>query len=145
MSESEQGCLFCRIHAGAAHAQKVFEDERTFAMLDLRQPRAGHCLVIPRQHAETLCELSDADGAAVMRTARRLVVAVRAAFRPDGLSVWQSNGAAAGQEVPHVHLHVLPRWAGDELLRISPRPIKPLAPGELASQAEAIRRALIDG
>ena len=84
-------------------------------------------------------------GAAVKHTARRLAEAVRGAFQPDGLSLWKSNGAAAGQEVPHFHLHLMPSWQGDQLLRIYPGRVEAVEPGELDRQAGAIRSALVSG
>jgi histidine triad (HIT) family protein len=86
--------------------------------MDVRQLTPGHTLVVPKRHIRDIFELDDATGAAVISTVARVARAVRAAFAPDGLNVWQSNGAGAGQEVFHLHVHVLPRTAGDGLLRV---------------------------
>ncbi len=135
-------CVFCQIVAGEAPASIAYEDERTLAFLDLRQMRGGHTLVVPKQHITDIFDLDDATGAAVMATVARVARGVRAAFAPDGVNIWQSNGEAAGQEVFHLHFHVVPRHAGDGLLRFYPqRPGYPERP-ELDAQAAAIRDAI---
>lgn len=139
---SQAECLFCGMAAGQVPARFVYSDDEAFALLDLRQPRAGHVLVIPRRHVENVFELDEATGAAVMRVTAAVARAVRDAFSPEGLSLWQSNGAAAFQEVPHLHMHVMPRWSGDELLRIYPRHLEALPDAEMDAQAEAIRARL---
>jgi histidine triad (HIT) family protein len=98
--------------------------------------------VVPNNHVENVYDISDADAAAVMSATREVARAVRAAFKPEGLSLWQSNGAAAFQEVPHFHMHVMPRWRDDGLLHIYPRRLERLAEDELDAQAKAIRAAL---
>jgi len=108
-----------------------------------RQQRVGHVLVVPRAHVENVFELDEPTGAAVMATTVRMARAVRTAFRPEGLHLWQSNGPAAGQEVPHFHMHVMPRWHGDGLLEWHPvqKPVYPER-DELDRQAAVIRDAL---
>ena len=135
-------CVFCRIVSSELAARVVRVDHATTAFLDMRQPRAGHVLVVPNRHVENVFELTDADGAAVMAATRDVARAVRAAFEPEGLSLWQSNGPAAFQEVPHFHMHVMPRWREDGLLRIYPQRLEQRTDGELDAQADAIRRAL---
>ena len=136
-------CLFCQIVDGDVVASFADEDAETVAILDMRQPRAGHVLVIPRRHVETLFEVDDATGSALMQATTRVARAVCKAFKPDGLNLWQSNGHAGGQEVPHVHMHVMPRWSGDGLGQIYPRRILPADRGELDRQAELIRLAIV--
>jgi histidine triad (HIT) family protein len=114
-------CVFCAIAAQQAEASIVFEDDVTMAFMDLRQMSSGHVLVVPKTHVPDIFSIDDVTGAAVMRTVVRVARAVRDALHPDGLNIWQSNGAAAGQEVPHVHFHVLPRAHDDEMLRVYPR------------------------
>ncbi len=135
-------CVFCRIVHGELDARIVYEDGDAVSILDLRQPRSGHTLVLPRVHVESIFDLTDAGGAALMRAVVAVSKAVRDAFCPEGLSLWQSNGPAAFQEVPHLHVHVLPRWTGDELLRIYPHRLAELAGADLDAQADAIRAAL---
>jgi histidine triad (HIT) family protein len=113
-------CPFCAIAAGRLGASVVAQTDRVMAFLDLRQATEGHVLVIPRQHVETIFELDPELGGEVMQLGVRVAQALRAALHPAGLNLWQSNGAAGGQEVPHFHLHVQPRRVGDGLLRVYP-------------------------
>ena len=106
-------CVFCKIVAGQIPATRVYEDEHTLAFMDIGQVNPGHVLVAVKKHADNLYALDDAQAAAVARTSARLSRAIRDAFRPEGLSVYQANGKAAGQTVFHYHLHLLPRHAGD--------------------------------
>lgn len=133
-------CVFCSIAAGSQPESRVWDDDQTIAFMSLRQQRRGHVLVIPRSHVENIFGLDHETGAAVMATTIRVARAVEAAFRPEGLHLWQSNGAAANQEVPHFHMHVMPRWHGDGLLEWHPthQPHYP-AREELDKQASLIR------
>ena len=106
-------CVFCKIVAGQIPSTKVFEDEYTLAFMDLGQVNPGHVLVAVKKHAENLYALEDAQAAAVARACTRVARAIREAFKPEGLSVYQANGKAAGQTVFHYHVHLLPRHAGD--------------------------------
>ena len=113
-------CVFCSIVNGAEPASIVFEDALTMAFIDLRQFNAGHTLVVPRAHIPDIRDLDDATGAALMATTARIARAVSSAFPNDGLSLWQSVGPAAFQEVPHLHFHVHPRLPGDGVLDVYP-------------------------
>ena len=113
-------CLFCQIVSGAAPASIVYQDEATAAFVDLRQFHPGHVLVVPRAHLRDVRELDVAVGAALMATVSRITRAVGRAFPNDGLSLWHSIGPAAFQEVPHLHIHVHPRLADDDFLRVYP-------------------------
>ncbi len=106
-------CVFCRIVAGQIPSTRVHEDEHTIAFMDIGQVNPGHVLVAVKKHAANLFELDDAQAAAVARTSAKVARAIRAAFEPEGLSVYQANGKAAGQTVFHYHVHLLPRHAGD--------------------------------
>ena len=106
-------CVFCRIVAGQIPSTRVFEDEHTVAFMDIGQVNPGHVLVAVKRHADNLYALDEAQAAAVARTSARVARAIRDAFKPEGLSVYQANGKAAGQTVFHYHVHLLPRHAGD--------------------------------
>ncbi len=110
-----EGCIFCAISAGQAPAEILYQEDTVLAFLDNRPAALGHTLVIPRRHAHTIWELDPETAAALMRLAVRLAPALRGALKPDGLTLLQNNGRAAGQEVPHFHLHLIPRWYGDGL------------------------------
>ena len=106
-------CVFCKIVAGQIPSTKVHEDEHTLAFMDLGQVNPGHVLVAVKKHAANLFELDDMQAAAVARTSTRVARAIRDAFAPAGLSVYQANGKAAGQTVFHYHVHLLPRHEAD--------------------------------
>jgi histidine triad (HIT) family protein len=103
-------CYFCEcVLAGPGGWNFVARDGEALILLNGRQYETGQCIVLPVRHAPTLLELSDEEGAAVMRAARRIATAMVEIFAPDGVLLYQNNGVAVGQEVPHFHLHVVPR------------------------------------
>jgi histidine triad (HIT) family protein len=106
-------CVFCKIVAKAIPAIVVHEDEHTVGFMDIGQVNPGHVLVAVKRHAVDIFSLDDVQAAAVFRAAARVSRAIRAAFEPHGLSVYQANGKAAGQTVFHLHLHLVPRYEGD--------------------------------
>jgi histidine triad (HIT) family protein len=136
-------CPFCAIVAGQLEASVVAQTPTALAFLDLRQAVPGHVLVVPRQHVENIYEIEPAVAGEVMQLSVRVAHALRAEFNPPGLNLWQSNGAAGGQEVPHFHLHVQPRRIGDGLLRVYPHGLPALASRDaLDRMAEHIRLSL---
>jgi diadenosine tetraphosphate (Ap4A) HIT family hydrolase len=103
-------CFFCEIANGNTHQwQIVDEDEITITLLNGRQFEIGQCVVIPRRHVPTLLDLESSEESAVMAAAKRLARALVDTYSPDGLLLYQNNGIGSGQEVPHFHLHVVPR------------------------------------
>ncbi len=131
-------CVFCRIARGELPAHRLFEDERVFAFLDIQPGTPGHSLVIPKAHAETFLELPAADRDAVFAAGQRVAAALMGATGAEGFNLHQSNGSAAGQVVPHFHLHILPRWRGDALRG-------PWQPGTAAAQELAALAAQVAG
>ena len=105
-------CIFCGIVSGALPCFKVCEDDRTLAFMDLFPVAEGHTLIIPKHHATDLFEMDSETLGAVSATSLRIAAAIRATLAPDGLGVFQLNGAAAGQTVFHYHMHLLPRNEG---------------------------------
>lgn len=108
-------CLFCRIAAGEIPSSRVHEDERTVAFMDIAPATRGHLLVVPKVHARDLQEIDPEDLAACARVAQMLARRVRERLGADGVNLLNSCGEAAWQTVPHFHLHVIPRYAGDPL------------------------------
>jgi histidine triad (HIT) family protein len=106
-------CVFCKIRDGQIPSVKVYEDDKTFCIMDINPLNRGHCLVITKVHAATLFESKTADLEAAIATARRVARAIKTTLAPDGLNMLQANGAAAFQSVPHFHLHLIPRWNKD--------------------------------
>jgi len=137
------GCLFCAVARGGEPASIVCENDLALAAVDLRQFHPGHTLVIPRQHFQDVRELDDTTGAALMAMVSRVTRAVGRAFPNQGLSLWHSIGEAAFQEVPHLHIHVHPRFIGDDVLRVYPQLPSNTARSILDSYA-AILRSYLD-
>jgi histidine triad (HIT) family protein len=135
-------CVFCEVVAGSRSQPVVLDEPEVLAFMDLRQPSQGHVLVIPKRHIENIFELDEAAASPLMAALAKVARAVRAAFEPDGVSIWSSNGPGAHQEVPHLHLHVMPRFVGDGLLRIYPQPPETPDGAELKRQADLIRASL---
>lgn len=135
-------CVFCDIRDGKIPSTKVYEDERTIAFMDINPLNDGHILVVPKAHAENIYEMAEEDIKAVAAAARRLAAALKKALQPEGLTLIQANGKAAGQIIGHFHLHLVPRWLGDgkglawELVRGDPERIKPVAEKIVAQLSE---------
>jgi histidine triad (HIT) family protein len=137
----EADCVFCRIVHGEAEASRVYEDDVALAFPDIRPVTPGHTLVIPKAHASYLADLDEQSGAHLFSVGMRLAAAFRASgLRCEGVNFFLADGAAAGQEVFHVHLHVLPRFPGDGF-RFPPEP-KIADRSHLDAMAEQIRQAL---
>ena len=130
--------IFAKILRGELPSHKLYEDDETFVFLDIMPRADGHCLVIPKTPCRNILDASEDQMAAVMRTTQKVARAVMAAFGADGVTLQQFNEAAGGQEVFHLHMHILPRREGDRL-----RPPGQMAEQEvLAGHAEKIRAAL---
>jgi histidine triad (HIT) family protein len=106
-------CIFCGIVGGEIPGNVVYETEETVAFLDANPLAAGHTLVVPREHHERLTDMPESLAEQVMATLYRVTDAVEATVEADATTVAFNNGEAAGQEVPHVHGHVVPRFEGD--------------------------------
>jgi len=109
----DEDCPFCQIVNGAIPARTVYEDEDVLSFLDANPLTRGHTLVVPKRHHARVADLPSEDRAAVFETLGRLAPAVEAAVDADGVTVGMNDGDAAGQEVPHVHGHLVPRFDGD--------------------------------
>ena len=109
-------CVFCAIAAGEIPCFKVYEDESVLAYLDINPFAKGHTLVIPKAHAADLQGIDDAALADLVVHVKRIAAHVKEALGCDGYNIMQNNGAAAGQTVRHIHVHIVPRWDGDPLV-----------------------------
>jgi histidine triad (HIT) family protein len=134
-----EACIFCKIVARESPAHRVFEDDRTLVFMDIFPVSLGHTLIIPKAHCTNLLDTTPADLALVVTQAHRLAHAIRDVIAPDGIGVFQLNGAAAGQTVFHYHMHLIPRMHG-ELLQLHSRTLGD--PAELATTAEKLAAAL---
>jgi histidine triad (HIT) family protein len=108
-------CVFCKIIGGQIPSIKVYEDAKTLAFMDINPVNPGHCLVVPKEHAKNLMESSPEALADAMRTVQKVAQAVQKALDPHGINLLQANGPGAAQSVFHLHIHIIPRVAGDDL------------------------------
>jgi ATP adenylyltransferase len=111
----DEGCVLCAVAEGRDNGNRVVERaEHTVTVLNLYPYSSGHVMVVPRRHVADVVDLQPAEAAAVFEGAQRAVRALREALRPDGFNLGVNLGTAAGAGIAdHVHLHVVPRWAGD--------------------------------
>jgi histidine triad (HIT) family protein len=135
--ESSADCLFCRIVAGELPAQRVYDDERTVAFMDINPTSRGHVLVVPRTHSTDLLDIEADDLAACLSTAKHIASWQRFRLKADGVNLLQSTGRAASQVVFHFHLHVIPRYEGDGM--VNPLARSPGDPDEIAAAAAELR------
>jgi histidine triad (HIT) family protein len=133
----DEANIFAKILRGEAPAARVFEDDHVFAFMDAFPQARGHTLVISKESkARNLFEVEPEALEHLFLGVQRLARAVRAALQPDGVSIIQSNGSAAGQTVFHLHVHIIPRWSGASL---APHAGPKMAdPAELAALAHQI-------
>lgn len=133
--------VFARVLRGELPAHKVWEDDEVLAFMDLFPQARGHVLVISKaSRARNLLEVEPEHLQGLMLGVQRTARAVRAALEPDGIVVTQFNGAAAGQTVFHLHVHIIPRWEGEALARHAGG--APADAAELAELARAIAAKL---
>src|SRR4051794_34779996 len=121
MPTSEGECPFCRIVKGLdSEARVIYRDQHVVAFFPTKPATLGHTLVVPRSHIPNIWSLDDDTAGLLARATIRIASAVRRAVEAEGLNVIQSNGEAATQTVPHLHIHVVPRWQGDDIGPIWP-------------------------
>lgn len=106
-------CIFCKIAAEEIPSHKIYEDDYVLAFLDIHPCSTGHAVVIPKKHFESIEEI-DAENLAFLNDgARRAAKKIYSVLKPDGMNIGLNDKPAAGQAVPHIHLHIIPRWKGD--------------------------------
>lgn len=139
MSRYDPTNIFAKILRGEIPCFKVYEDDRTLAFLDIMPRATGHTLVIPKAPARNLLDIEPDDLAAVMRTAKKVAIAAKAVFGADGITLAQYSEPAGGQEVFHLHVHVIPRHEG---VAMKPGASIREDMGVLKGHAEALAAAL---
>lgn len=105
-----EDCIFCRIVSKKSEATLVYEDDHTLAFLDIHPLNPGHTLVIPKKHYTNMIEMPPHEAGQVFVSVAKVMRGVQKASKADGISVGQSNGRAASQEVFHMHVHIIPRF-----------------------------------
>jgi len=112
---TDGNCIFCKIVAGLLPCFKLLEDDATIAFMDINPVNPGHALAVAKGHWPTVDVIPADVLAAVAKTAQRVAKAAMAELKPSGVNLLQANGEGAGQSVPHLHIHVLPRYPGDSV------------------------------
>lgn len=110
---SGQNCLFCKIINREIGAMIVYEDDHAMAFLDVNPRSPGHTMVIPKTHAENIVSLPESEVEALFMAVRKVAGHLGVVLSPDGLTIGINQGGASGQAVPHLHVHIMPRYAGD--------------------------------
>jgi len=120
---TDGACIFCKIVAGQIPSFKLMEDDDTIAFMDINPVNPGHALAVAKGHWPTVDVIPPEVLAGVARTAQKVARAAIKELKPDGVNLVQANGAGAGQSVPHLHIHIMPRRAGDAVsLNWVPKP-----------------------
>lgn len=132
--------LFLKIIAGEIPSAKLYEDDLTYAFLDIRPTNKGHALVVPKEKYRNALDTPPETFAAMAKTAQKIAVALKEAVGADGVNIAMNNEAAAHQEVFHAHIHVIPRFEGDGIFKEPKR--KEYEDGEIDTVAETIRQNL---
>jgi histidine triad (HIT) family protein len=137
-------CIFCEILAGRSPVSLVYKDALCSAFMDIQPVNPGHVLVVPNHHAARLADLDSESGAQLFRVGQRITQALYASgIRCEGVNFFLADGEAAMQDVFHVHLHVLPRYAGDGFgLHFGPHYANKPDRADLDATAAALRKSL---
>jgi histidine triad (HIT) family protein len=116
---NDSSCVFCRIAQKQAPGSIIYENETVMAFLDTRPLSEGHTLVIPKEHYKDIFDTPEEVLCHAHKISRRIALALKKAFKVDGISIFQQNGRAANQEILHLHVHVVPRYEGKKLGRFA--------------------------
>ena len=133
-----EDCIFCKIIEGKIPAAKVYEDDKIVSFLDIMPANKGHCLVVPKNHSQTLVDMDDVDLVATINAAKKVAKALSLSFGNASFNIVMNNGKEAGQVVNHAHIHLIPRFQKDRL-RIKWSHLK-YEGDEIKEYAEKIRK-----
>ena len=137
-------CIFCEILAGTSPASFTYQDDTVVAFMDIQPITRGHMLVVSREHAALMAEVNETVAMRSFRVARRLSAIVRTTLGAAGVNLFVADGEAAFQDVPHFHVHVIPRYPKDGFgLTFPARYSQPPSRAELEVTANAIRAAVV--
>ncbi len=109
----KEDCIFCKIANGEIPSKTLYEDDYFRVILDLGPATKGHALILPKEHAENIFEISEEIASKALVVAKRMAINMTGKLRCDGMNLVQNNGEAAGQTVSHFHIHMIPRYHGD--------------------------------
>lgn len=111
----KEDCIFCKIAGGEIPSRTLYEDDRFRVIMDISPASKGHAIILPKNHAADLFELPEEDAARALGVAKKVAAAMKKALKCDGINILQNNGEAAGQTVFHFHVHIIPRYAEDQV------------------------------
>lgn len=131
--------LFSKIIAGEIPSEKVYEDDKTYAFLDINPTNFGHTLVVPKNCSENIYDITDEDWVAIMRTVRMLAPKIKEALGAEGINIIMNNEQPAGQIVPYTHVHIIPRYKTDGFKHWKGVPYQE---GEITKVGKKIRMSL---
>lgn len=135
---TDSNCIFCKIANGEIPSKTLYEDDSFRVILDISPASKGHAIILVKNHAENIYNLSDEDAGKIYVVAKKVATAMQRVLKCDGMNILQNNGEAAGQTVFHLHMHVIPRYDGDKVQ------IK-WTPGEAAEQiSEEVAKEIQD-
>jgi len=108
-------CIFCKLANGDIPTNALYEDDNVKAIFDLSPASKGHIIILPKEHFDDVYSIDEETAAHVFKVATKLAKAMKEALNCDGMNILQNNGAIAGQTVFHFHMHIIPRYLGDNI------------------------------
>lgn len=112
---TDSNCIFCKIANGEIPSKTLYEDESFRVILDISPASKGHAIILAKNHAENIYDLSEEDAGKIYLVAKKVATAMQAVLQCDGMNILQNNGEAAGQTVFHLHMHLIPRYKDDKV------------------------------
>ncbi len=109
----DPNCIFCKIANGKIPSTTLYEDDNFRVIFDIAPASFGHAIILPKNHAANIYELSDEDASKIFVVAKKVATALKQVLQCDGINILQNNGEIAGQTVFHLHVHIIPRYKGD--------------------------------
>ncbi|AFV22293.1 histidine triad (HIT) protein [Methanolobus psychrophilus R15] len=136
-------CLFCKIVSGAIPSYKIYEDDLVYAFLDIYPTSEGHTIVLPKKHFQQFTQMSEEDASSLFASVNKIAKAVEKALDVPGSNIGLNNGEVAGQSVPHVHVHIIPRRVNDEGGSMHTIVNQHPDTGNISELAEVIKKAVL--
>ena len=107
-------CLFCKIARGEIKSEKIYEDDNSIAFLDVNPCAPGHTVVVPKQHFSSILDMDDELLCSVFKAVKKVTKMIKDGLKPDGFTIGINQGEAAGGRIPHLNIHIIPRFVGDK-------------------------------
>lgn len=137
----DESCIFCKIVKKQLPSSIIYQDDSVMAFLDIRPVNEGHCLVIPKEHYADIFDVPSELLGKVHQVTKKVAVAVKQAVNADGISIIQQNGRAANQDIFHLHVHIIPRYAREKIKAF--HELQVAEPSQLDQAAAKIKKHLL--